>query len=163
MIVLADEPVVEILAALPEKSWLRPWFPVDPDGPSVEMLRGKVDFVPACVSAGVPVPAFRVVDDADGLAAAGGALGFPLVIKGNQGFAGASVRRADNPSELRAHYAALRAAQASREAPFLVQRFITGGVVSTQMVLDHGRPLCWNSALKAETHPGPFGPSCGRR
>ena len=59
--------------------------PVHPDPDTLRMIQDKLVQNRALEDAGVPVPAFRRVDDAADLRAAGEALGWPLMLKARRG------------------------------------------------------------------------------
>jgi hypothetical protein len=48
-------------------------------------------------------------------------------------------------------------------ASIVAQRFLDGPVGNTVFLFDRGRPICWMSAFKVRTWPGPFGLSSARR
>jgi 5-(carboxyamino)imidazole ribonucleotide synthase len=59
--------------------------PVHPDPETLRTIQNKLVQNRALADAGVPVPAFRRVDDADDLRAAGEEFGWPLMVKAREG------------------------------------------------------------------------------
>ncbi|MGZ3441017.1 MAG: ATP-binding protein, partial [Polyangia bacterium] len=94
--------------------------------------------------------------------AAADAIGLPLMLKTSGGFAGLGVRLVRERRELDASFAAL-----ADGAPVVAQRFVEGPVGNTVVLYDgrsgRGLPICWMSAFKVRTWPGPFGPSSARQ
>jgi hypothetical protein len=81
------------------------------------------------------------------------------VLKQSSGFAGLGVRLAADGRELDAAWAAL----APGDGELLAQRFVAGPIGNSVFYCHRGTPVCWMSAFKVRTWPGPFGPSSARR
>ncbi|HEX8389616.1 MAG TPA: alpha-L-glutamate ligase [Sphingomonas sp.] len=86
---------------------------------------------------GLAIPATRVVHRAADVAAAAGAIGFPLVVKANIGGSGAGIVRFDNMGELRAVVAAGDLPR-SVDGVLLVQEYVParGGAITRIETLD---------------------------
>jgi glutathione synthase/RimK-type ligase-like ATP-grasp enzyme len=157
-LILGNEPTLDAVARCGSPDWTRGFFPVDPaDEQAIARITCKAAFAKACDAAGVPVPMSCAASSLDELRSAAGAIGYPMIIKPNRGWAGDGVRKVRDETELITAYGQVRDLQ-----PFIAQRFLDGKVGSTQMLLDHGVPVCWSSSLKRQCWPEPFGPGCVR-
>jgi 5-(carboxyamino)imidazole ribonucleotide synthase len=75
--------------------------PVHPDPDTLRTIQDKLVQNRALAEAGVPLPAFRRVDDADDLCDAGEELGWPLMLKAREGgYDGRGNRPVDAPEEI---------------------------------------------------------------
>jgi predicted ATP-grasp superfamily ATP-dependent carboligase len=89
---------------------------------------------------------------------AAAALGLPLMLKQSSGFAGLGVRAVRQPEELGDAWRAV-----DNGGVVVAQRFIDGPIGNSVALFARGTPICWMSAFKVRTWPGPFGPSSARR
>jgi hypothetical protein len=151
-VVLGDDPILRAAIAKPG-AWQQGWFPVDPGSDLPPLLVSKAAFVWAMERARMPMPRTEVVH-ADEVADAARRMGFPVMVKLDQGSAGDGVFRASNEASL---------AGLTSKGPIVVQRFAPGRIGSTVVLYSKGRPLCWMSSYKEEVYPRPFGPSTVRR
>lgn len=156
-ILVVDDPLLEALARRRGEPWLDGVLPIAANHPWSPALASKADFC-ALSAGGLAVPPSRICRSLGETRAAAATLGFPLMLKTSGGFAGLGVRMVRDGSELDASFAAL-----SDEAPLVAQRFVAGPVGNTVVLYDRGVPICWMSAFKVRTWPGPFGPSSARQ
>lgn len=82
--------------------------------------------------------------------------GFPLVLKGEFGFAGNEVRMCSTPDEVAAAYRSLSRGDNQR---IVAQQYIRGAVAMQTALAVSGRVLESMTMLKERTHPQPAGPS----
>lgn len=152
-----DETVLDALVrAAADEPWARAVLPV-PAGDAARTVTSKARFTAACQQAGVRMPPSVVCRTAAEALAAGDAVGWPLIVKRDAGYAGLGVRRAADARELAAAVAAWP------PGPWVVQRLVRGEVGSTQLLLDRGRPVCWFATVKRDFYPSAFSPSCVRQ
>jgi glutathione synthase/RimK-type ligase-like ATP-grasp enzyme len=157
-VLIVDDPLLEALAARRAEPWLEGVLPIAGTHPWSRALASKADFCALAAAAGLPVPASRTCITVEDARAAADALGLPLMLKTSGGFAGIGVRLVRERRELDASFAAL-----ADSRPVVAQRFIDGPVGNTVVLYDCGVPICWMSAFKVRTWPGPFGPSSARQ
>lgn len=157
MVVLTSDPLLYAVYADPNKEWIAPYLPIQPGAPCGDIVSSKNKFLETCSRAGVPVPAYRLCANlADALAAAE-ELGYPVVLKLSEGYAGLGVRIVRNSDEL-------RGALASSDwhglcvGEFAVQRFIEGRVGTTSVLYDRGTPVRTASAFYLRCWPTPLSP-----
>jgi predicted ATP-grasp superfamily ATP-dependent carboligase len=154
-VILADDQLVDAVAAHAGAAWLDACFPVDHRSSAVRMLLSKFDFLEAAKAANLPLPRSKIVTVADAPAAARG-IGYPVMAKRRAGTGGAGVRKAHDQAELEAAIAAFG------DPDINIEEYIDGIVGGTEVLFDHGRPVCWVSLEKLKRYPGPFGPSATR-
>jgi predicted ATP-grasp superfamily ATP-dependent carboligase len=157
-VVLGDDPTLVAIAQTALRdgdNWLEGWFPVDHD--ALEMIVSKTQFAEACPKFDVPIPRSIVCNSFEDVDAAAKQIGFPLMLKTAIGQAGNGVVKVDRAEDLHAAFEPLKL-----RLPMVVQEFTVGRIGSTQMMFDHGIPICWVPAYKALVYPEPFGPSCVR-
>ena len=157
-VLIGDEsPLFEIIKYR-EESWLEDWFPVDVRSDAMEIISSKDGFVKACVTHGVPYPTTQVSSCINHALSAAEYIGYPVMLKTTRGSSGIGVRFAKNPDEL------LNAFKSVGSPPkFVLQKYVSGYVGVTEILMDHGNPLAWISSYKYQTLNGPFGPSCVRQ
>ncbi len=91
--------------------------------------------------------------------------GYPIVLKGEQGSGGSSVRICNTPKEIDARLAELEAIplvmpQVAKQRPRVVaQQHIVGVPALHAFCADAGKLLEYFQAFKEQRHPGPTGPS----
>ncbi len=154
-VLITDDPLLSALAARRDEAWLDPVLPMS--GAWAAALGSKADFCTLGAAAGLPIPPTRIcftVEEARGAAVE---LGLPLILKESAGFAGLGVRAVRIAAELEPAFASLL------ERPLVAQRFVDGPIGHSVALFHRGRPICWMSAYKVRTWPGPFGPSSARR
>jgi hypothetical protein len=156
-VLVGDENAVIELAENQDKSWLRGWFPVDPDGPAVQIIHSKTDFTAAAAKAGLPVPGSKTCNDHREVVEAAESFGYPVMLKAEHGFGGTGVGRANSSAELEQLFGTL-----ADRLPLVVQKFEVGRVGSTQILFNRGQLVCWASSYKVDVFPEPYGPSSAR-
>jgi hypothetical protein len=152
---IVDDPLLAHLASRRDERWLRGVLPIAADNEWSRALASKADFCALALAAGLPVAESRVCETLDEARDAVDALGLPLILKSSGGFAGLGVHAISDGDELDPEW--------FDGEPLVAQRFLDGAVGNTVFLFDRGRPLCWMSAFKVRTWPGPFGPSSARR
>jgi hypothetical protein len=158
-VVIGDDPTLVAIgqhAAKDGGGWVDRWFPVD-HARGLEMIFSKTLFAEACPQFDVPIPRSRICSTFDEVDRAAREIGFPLMVKTAIGQAGNGVLRVDKQEDLADAYDKFK-----HRAPLVLQEFVVGRIGSTQMMFDHGKPICWVPAYKSVCFPEPFGPSCVR-
>jgi glutathione synthase/RimK-type ligase-like ATP-grasp enzyme len=154
-VLICDDPLLSALAERRHEAWLDGVLPIR--GEWGAALASKADFCRLGVAARLPIPPTRICANIEGARRAAGDLGLPLMLKESAGFAGLGVRLVETPEALAPAWAELRA------MPIVAQRFVPGPIGNSVALFQHGTPICWMSAYKVRTWPGPFGPSSARR
>ncbi|HXM19227.1 MAG TPA: hypothetical protein VN934_10540 [Candidatus Tumulicola sp.] len=157
-VVVIDDPMLIALAKHAGEAWLDGWFPFDHRSDVLQCAISKNDFMRKAGEIGLPIPEFAICDTFTETASAARTLGYPVMLKLDQGFGGGDVWKATDESALRTAYD-----QRTDLRPFALQRFLDGPVGIVEALFDHGRLLCFQSMVKLETWPTPFSPSCTRR
>ena len=157
-ILIVDDPLLAALAARRAEPWLDGLLTIATAHPWSRALASKAAFCELAAAAGLPVPASRSCSTIDDARAAADAIGLPIMLKTSGGFAGLGVKLVRERRELDASFAAL-----VDGAPVVAQRFVEGPIGNTVVLFDRGLPICWMSAFKVRTWPGPFGPSSARQ
>jgi hypothetical protein len=161
-VIVGDEPTLYAIVDFTRTdcdgpSWTDGWFPIPGGAERFEALVTKAGFVDATRAAGVPIPDSRVCTDLDAARTAAADMGYPVMLKTSVGSAGDGVAKARDQRELDAVFARFAA-----RPPLVVQKFLPGQLGLTEMLFDHGRPICWWPTFKPLVYPEPFGPSCVR-
>jgi hypothetical protein len=155
-VVIADEALLFAMA-----SRLQPWMdgvlPVAAEIEALRLILDKNRMLVAMRDAGVTIPPFVTVDQADDLSGAAYALGYPLMLKDAVGAGGVGVRRVDGPGALTDAYRSL-----DPPGAVTLQRFVEGRAGCTEVLFDHGVPRCWTSAYMLEQWPTAFEPATKR-
>lgn len=155
-IIVGDEFLLRALAERPDRDAFAGWFPVDPlDAGALELLFSKFAFAQAGPRLGLAIPESFVAATLGEALAYAGVLGYPVVIKGDRGFAGLEVRIVDDQPAARAAAAAVL----RRYGRVLVQRCIAGLRVGVGALYDRGEPLVYNSYRTECCFPTPTSPS----
>jgi hypothetical protein len=154
-VLICDDPLLAALAERRHEPWLDGVLPIT--GPWSAALASKADFCRLGIAAGLPIPATRICVCADDVRRAAGEIGLPLMLKESSGFAGLGVRLVETPEQIAAAWASLAG------TPIVAQRFLAGPIGNSVALFHRGRLMCWMSAYKVRTWPGPFGPSSARR
>lgn len=154
-VILGDEATLYALIDDPTEDWSS-IFPVEYSGIKPRLITSKALFTNLCREQGIALPPSVVCSRAEELEAAAAGLGYPVMVKSDRGCAGNGVRKLQDAADLP------QTLQHLSEGPWIVQKFIAGRVGSTQLLLDHGKPVCWFASLKHTVWPPPFGPSCVR-
>ncbi|HZS37240.1 MAG TPA: hypothetical protein VFF06_10450 [Polyangia bacterium] len=157
-LLITDDPLLDALARRRAEPWIAARLPIDGRSRFAALLASKADFTDAAAAAGLPIPASRVCASLSGARAAAAEIGFPVMLKKSLSFAGLGVRAAADDAELARAFLEL-----DDGAPLVLQRFHQGRIGNSVVLFQEGRPICWMSAYKSRTWPGPFGPSSARQ
>jgi predicted ATP-grasp superfamily ATP-dependent carboligase len=154
-VVIADEPT--LLAVLQDDSneWLKGWCPVPITHQHIQRLQSKAHFLLDSREAGIKTPRFEVCVDETQLRAAVGRMGFPLFVKGAQGFAGSGLLFARTSADLEGQLTKVEFG-----APVLVEEEIAGDTGSIPVIYDRGNPICWFAYRMKHTWPTRFSSAC---
>jgi predicted ATP-grasp superfamily ATP-dependent carboligase len=152
LVILGDDPLLGRIAHLDGATHLLPCPAI------AELAWSKCAFATLCAEEDLPSPANCAVRTAEEARAAAGRIGYPLILKSANGFAGSGVHRCDDAAQLDRHLGLLGGDQ-----PWLVQQFVEGRVGTVDALFWHGRPVAWTSALVTATCNGPFSSSTARR
>ncbi|MCX7098247.1 MAG: ATP-grasp domain-containing protein [Methylococcales bacterium] len=159
MVIVGDEPSLIALSEFAGDGCLDGWFPVDHRSSSqVQVILSKWDFQQAAIKAGLYTPLAKMCGDWQAVTAATADIGYPIMLKSFSGLSGSGVRKVNNDQELKAAYDDL----AVSPQPVLVQRFYEGKLGSTDVLFDHGVPLCWHSSYSLHCWPTPLAASSAR-
>ncbi len=157
-VIFGDESTLSGVFDSRDESWPGKFFPVEPTRECFDRIMTKAAFTAAAGEFGVPIPKSFTCQSVDEVIIAVGSVGLPAVLKTTRGAGGDGVRVVLAERELAGVLHDLR-----HRFPLVVQEYVSGQVGSTQLLLDHGVPICWMAADKTECHPRPLGPSCVRR
>ncbi|HXU70582.1 MAG TPA: hypothetical protein VN947_14695 [Polyangia bacterium] len=157
-VLVVDDPLLEALAARRAEPWVDGLLPIARTHPWARALASKAAFCALAADAGLPVPKSRTVRTLDEARDAALSIGLPMMLKTSGGFAGLGVRLVREARELEASFGALAGG-----LPLVAQRYVDGPIGNTVVLFDRGVPICWMSAFKVRTWPGPFGPSSARQ
>jgi carbamoylphosphate synthase large subunit len=155
--IIGDEPLLREISRRRNEEWVKGIFPVDPSGEGADIITSKTAFSVAASRVGLPVPPFHVSATLEEVEEAVEDLGLPVAMKESYGSGGIEVRIVSDRQGLAGAFDNLKIG-----VPLLVQAFVPGLVGSTEVLYDHGRPLCWNSTYTVETYPRGTGASCIR-
>ena len=148
-VVIGDDPLLYALEKRRREPWVQQVFPTVAGDEGIDFITSKATFIQRCKEHDIRVPDFALCADQAQLQAAGQHLGFPLVIKEAQGFAGLAVCVIDNARAL---------TEISPKEEVIAQKFIQGRLVSCTAVYKEGKPIAWFSYYRSRTW-GTFGPS----
>ena len=112
-----------------------------PRAPSLELALSKSAMLQIAEKAGVAIPRTFYPTTAASLLKIAVELGFPLIVKGDRGEAGARVRLVTRPSELTDAYHQVAELEASQSSAPMVQEYIVGTGYSVGGLFHEGRPL----------------------
>ena len=158
MVIIGDEPTLIAVAEYRGEAWLDGWFPVDHRTPAVDEILSKIAFHQAVVSAGLPMPYSKLCQGWVEVQAAVERAGYPVMLKAAQGLSGSGVHKVLDSGELEPAYADL----AQTDKPLLVQHFFEGALGSTDVLFDHGVPVCWQSSYSLQCWPTSLASSSAR-
>lgn len=157
-ILVGDEsPLFEIIKYRGE-TWIESCLPVDAKSGAVDIIASKDGFVKACIERGLSFPGTRVCSSIEHALTISENIGYPVMLKTIRGSSGIGVRLAQNPEELLAAHKSVNS-----PVKFILQKYVTGRVGVTEILMDHGEPLAWISSYKYQTVNGSLGPSCARQ
>jgi hypothetical protein len=157
-VIIADDPLLYALAACGDERWLDAVFPVDLRDGTARFVTSKSEFVEGCARAGLRVPPFRTCAGVAAALDAAREFGYPVVVKGDLGFAGDRVRVADDSAALVAACEELADGKA-----LSVQAFVQGEVGITEMLYRRGELICYASWYKTRCWPTALGGSSVRQ
>ena len=157
-VIIGDEVILVELAKYHGEAWLDGCFPVDHRTKAVEIILSKHTFYHEMVSAGLYMPYSKLCQGRIEVEEAVKRAGYPVILKSSQGCAAWAVRKVSEPSELEPAYTSL----AANDEPLLVQQFCEGELGATDVLFDHGVPVCWQSSYKLECWPTPLSTSSAR-
>ena len=156
-IVVASDPILYEIYRSHETAWIEPYLPVSARAAG-DAIAGKNAFLELCRNENIRVPAFRICDSLTAALAAAADLGYPVVLKLDQGYAGGSVYRANDENEIRQVFAA-----GAIDKAFAVQCFIEGRVGTSAILYRCGKPCYVSSAYGRRCWPTPFSPHTFRQ
>lgn len=152
-IVIGDDTLWYALAERREQQWVQAIIQHAVPLSSLDFIVSKIVFSEKCQAAGIRMPAFKVCGNAAEAQQAATELGFPVVLKEAQGFAGLSVQILHTPESL---------AAADFSGPRIVQAFIWGKTLSACALYRHGELAGMFSYYRSRTW-GSLGPSAAIR
>ncbi len=156
--IIGDEPLLRELSKRRQEEWVKPIFPVDLEGEGPDIITSKTAFALAAARAGLPVPPFCVCTTLEEAKAGVRGLGLPVAMKESWGSGGIEVRIVSASEAIPDAFESLEDGK-----PLLLQAFVSGIVGSTEVLYNHGNPVCWNSSYTIETYPLGTGASCIRK
>jgi len=154
-VLVTDDMLLEALVARRHSRALAPCLPVDPESPWIRVLGSKAALVE--IGGALPLAPSRLCATLADAERGAAELGYPIIVKKSVSWGGLGVRAVHVPAELAEAFASV-----TGDEPVVLQKLVRGQVGSTIALFDR-TPLCWMSAFKARTFPGPYGPSSARR
>ncbi|UOA09123.1 ATP-grasp domain-containing protein [Methylobacter sp. S3L5C] len=158
LVIVGDEPTLIAVAEHRGETWLDNWFPVDHRSAAVDVILSKLAFQQAAIAAGLSMPYSELCQDWPEVEAAVLHTGYPAMLKASIGLSGSGVHKVCDSSELKSAYDQL----APTNQPLLVQQFCEGALGSTDVLFDHGVPICWQSSYSLQCWPTPLASSSAR-
>lgn len=141
-IVIADEVLLRALTDRQGTQGTTAWAPFDDSDPAVgNFLLSKHEFVRNAGRFGITIPPSRLVETVDHALAFATELDYPVLVRGDRGFAGMEITIAPDASTLR-RCAADVIATYGRVA---IQRFVRGASVSASVLFSHGVPVAYKA------------------
>ncbi len=142
-VIVGDDPLLCAISKQRHEAWAAALLPCPPTDSHIDFLISKRDFVLQAADAGLPVPDFRICANHEDLHEAAHALGYPVVLKRNEGFGGLSVQILHGHTDL---------ASVTLTEPVILQSFIAGRVCSAAALFNKGQLVCFFSYLRKRTH-----------
>jgi predicted ATP-grasp superfamily ATP-dependent carboligase len=158
-VIVGDETSLTALAAYRGQDWLDGWFPVDHRTAAVDVMLSKREFYQAAIQAGIRMPFSTICHSRAEVEAAVQLAGYPVMLKTGAGMSGSGVFKVHDAAELVAAYTTL----AAIDHKMLVQRFYYGQIGSTDVLFNHGQPVCWQSSYSLKCWPTPLASSSARQ
>lgn len=158
-VIIGDELILEALAPYQGETWLDYCFPVDHRTNALNIILSKHIFYHEMVEAGLAMPYSKVCQGRSAVEEAIKHTGYPVMLKLAQGCAGWAVRKIHNSNEFETAYSELT----TTDQPLLVQQFCEGQLGATDILFDHGVPICWQSSYILECWPTSMFASSARR
>ena len=153
----ATDADVRGLFARRHEPWAAEVFPANAASPDVKAVISKLHFAQLLDRIGVATPRSRAVRSAREAQDAALEIGFPVILKPSEGWAGSGTMRADTVAAVARAFT-----RATGQGEVIVQRFHTGRVGSAMAVFCGGYLNGWVTAYKLLTFPGPYSPSSYR-
>ncbi len=147
-----------IMAYKGHENWASRIMPVSDNPDSLALITSKVELLSHAESFGIRIPAQQRFDSIAAVEAAASRLSYPLVVKLPESMAASGVRFVGSREELCQQKWEDEAAQ----VPVIIQDFVTGENGSTEVLFEHGRPVCWLSSFHREFWPNFLAASCVR-
>ncbi|MEI6067601.1 MAG: ATP-grasp domain-containing protein, partial [Methylococcaceae bacterium] len=157
-VIIGDELILAALAEHRGEAWLDSWFPVDHRTKIVEIILSQHAFYHEMVNAGLYMPYSKLCQGWIEVEAAVKCAVYPVMLKSSHGCSGWAVRKVCESSELEPAYAGL----AANDEPLLVQHFCEGALGATDVLFDHGVPMCWQSSYMLDSWPTSMSASSAR-
>jgi ATP-grasp domain len=148
-IIIGDDPLLWELAKRRGMPWARALLPCSGTDKEIDFIISKVDFIRDCMAHGIPVPPSIVCRSAEEVRAAALSIGFPLVLKHDQGYAGEGVQIIHSLQALE---------KVTLTSDLVIQKFIDGQICSAAVVYKQGRLVGYFSYMRSRTW-GPLGAS----
>lgn len=158
-VIIGDEPMLNQLAEHRGEDWLDGWFPVDHRTIAIDIILSKHVFYDEMMRVGLYMPFSRLCHGRVEIEEVVNAVGYPVFLKSWSGYAGTAVRQLNDSSELESVFVEWDAVDES----ILVQQFCVGELGATDVLFDHGVPVCWQSSYKPENWPTQLSPSSARK
>ena len=141
-IVIGDDPLLWEIARRRAQPWARALLPCSGSDAAINFMISKLDFIRGCGAHGIPVPRSIICHSAEEVRAAAQEVGFPLVLKQDQGYAGEGVRVVHSLAELQGMGTATEV---------LVQAFVDGQICSAAVLYRQGELAGFFSYLRSRT------------
>jgi len=158
MVIVGDEPTLNALAEHRGQDWLDGWFPVDHSSTAVELMLSKLVFQQAAMVAGLHMPFSTMCQDWAEVEATVQSAVYPVMLKAAYSLSGSGVQKVCEVDELKLAYMKLTRIN----QPVLVQQFCEGAIGSTDVLFDHGVPMCFQSSYSRRCWPTPLASSSAR-
>jgi predicted ATP-grasp superfamily ATP-dependent carboligase len=156
-VIIGDESLVHDLTRHKGEAWLDEWFPVDHHSTAVDLITSKFDFLRAASEAGLKVPSFEICHTLTEAEQAAKKFGYPVILNLSKGLAEPGVRVVRSREDLTLQFEEIAVGQT-----VAVQRFVTGALGTTEILFDHGKPVCWASYYNLQCWPTNLSASCVR-
>lgn len=155
VIITSDRLLYEIYRS-EQTNWIDRYLPVQRNL-GTSLIASKNGFLRGCMDAGITVPAFQVCTSLNETLAAAEQLGYPVMIKLEEGTAGTGVRRVDSADEIGKLFA-----DGFVDKPLAVQQYIEGRIGTTAILYRKGEPVYVTSSYARHCWPTPFSPQTMR-
>jgi len=150
-VIVADDDLLRALLETSDRAKLAPWFPFDPFGDAGRLLTSKFGFAAEAARAGIPAPESTLAESVPIVAAYASVFGYPVVLKGDRGFAGLEVDVVWDEETLRVK----SAVHLARYGRVLVQRFVPGVSASACVLYQRGALAAYKAYRSECCYPTP--------
>lgn len=155
-VIVGDELLLGALYERSDVGAIAALLPVDPaDTEAVALALSKFAFAERADALGLNVPRFGFATSASEAVDRAAEFGFPVIVKGDRGFAGSHVRVCGDADAVRSSGGELLATHAR----ILVQRHVGGPAVSACVLYDRGRVAAYKAYRAECSHPDAFSAS----